>query len=398
MKRSALVALMIFLFFANTTFYVITPVKSEDQDLGFIIRSSVTFFNNGTSVWNFTEEDQSIGLFMNNTWQTVCLTNHSHPIKQIKTDEEGNPVAVLRFSESKIRPNETLSYNVTYQALSKSRPPLNVSEEKSGNLDEIPESMSEEYTKAEGPWLVNDSTLQTLAHTVAKDETNILTIVKKFVEWIKDNITYVVHDVPLYPNETYTKREGDCDDQAILLITLCRICGIPAYLQTGCIYIPTKPKELSTYWEDHLTILKRRIGWHGWAMVHVPPWGWLPVDLTYVWGGLGGDALNSIKKAAVTSQWTIQYMNFSKTDYAASAREEMEFFLDNSFHVHVEDEMIQCIQGSFEGEDAQGGLGGGEWLQLVLVATAITVVVAGFFIYIRTRRRAATPMNPPHKN
>jgi len=388
MKRSALAALTIFLLFTNTIDFVFVPAKSEDQDLEFIIRSSVTFFNNGTSIWNLTEEDQSVGLFMNNTWQTVYLTNYSHPIENVTTDEEGNQVAVLQFSESKIRPNETLSYNVTYRVLSKPRPFLNVSEEASGNLIEIPSGLREKYYRAEGSWLVNDSTLQALAYSIAKDETNVLTIVKKFVEWIRVNVTYVVHDVPLYPNETYAKREGDCDDQAILLITLCRIYRIPAFLQIGCIYMPTKTEELSKYWEDHLTILRKRIGWHGWAMVYIPPWGWLPVDLTYVWGGLSGDALNSIQKAAVTSQWTIQYMNFSKTDYVASSSEEREFFLNTNFHVYMEDEMIQYVQESPRVE----------WLQLVLVATAITVVVVGFSIYIRTRRRAATPMNSPHKN
>jgi len=391
MKRSVLAALTIFLLFANITFFVSVPVKSEDQDLEFIIRSSVTFSNNGTSIWNLTEEDQSIGLFMNNTWQTVYLTNYSHPIKEI-IDEEGNQMAVLQFSESKIRPNETLSYNVTYGILSKPRPPLNVSEEASGNLNEISPGLREKYCRAEGSWLVNDSKLQALAQSIAKNETNVLTIVKKFVEWINENVDYVVHDVPLYPDETYEKREGDCDDQAILLITLCRIYGIPAYLQIGCIYMPTKTKELSTYWEDHLTIVKKKIGWHGWAMVYVPPWGWLPVDLTYLWDGISEDTLNSIKKAAVTSQYVIQYMNFSKTDYVASSIEERGFFLENGFYIYEEDEMIQ---------DMQGGLGEEEWLQLVLVATAIivvVVVVVGFSVYILTRRRAVTPVNSPHKN
>ena len=160
---------MIFLLFANIISYVITPVKNEDQDLVFIIKSSVIFSNKGASVWNLTEVDRSIGLFMNNTWQTVYLTNYSHPIENVTTDEEGNPVAVLRFSEAKIGPNETLSYNVTYRVLSKPRSPLNVSEEASGNLNEIPSGLREKYCEAEGSWLVNNSTLQTLAYSIAKD-------------------------------------------------------------------------------------------------------------------------------------------------------------------------------------------------------------------------------------
>ena len=265
-------------------------------------------------------DDQSMSLFMNNTWQSVQLVNHSYPLRS-DNDTEGNPIAVLQFPKSELNPGENLNYTVTYQVLSKPRLLPSISEEESQSLNEIPNDLKEKYTKAEGPWLTNQTELQDLAHSIAGNETRVLTIVKNFAAWIADesNIRYETHEFPLYPNETLERREGDCDDKAILLITLCRIYGIPSYLQTGCIYNPATPFSNETYWKGHVTIISKRISWHGWAIVYIPPWGWLPVDLTYVLGDTS-DPLNAIKKAAVTWQWAIQYMNFTKSDYVASSQ------------------------------------------------------------------------------
>jgi len=88
-----------------------------------------------------------------------------------------------------------------------------------------------------------------------------------------------------------------------------------------------------------VTSVLKRIGWHGWAIVYVPPWGWLPVDLTYVKVGLS-DPLNAIKAGAVTLQETIQYLNITQTDYVALSRESRELVTENDFYIYMEDEMV----------------------------------------------------------
>lgn len=181
-----------------------------------------------------------------------------------------------------------------------------------------------------------------------QDETKVLTIIKRFITWIRDEIEYKVHGLlPYYPDETYAKREGDCDDQANLFITLCRIYGIPSFLQIGCIYLP-KVRINETFWEGHVTLVYEQIGWHGWAVVYAPPWGWLPVDFTYVIGGLD-DPLNAMKQAAVVAfQEVIQYANITKTDYVASYNETKDFLRENYFYVYERNEMTQEVsQGDF---------------------------------------------------
>jgi len=371
MKRPAAAVSIVLVLFSTVFSYVPSSVGAEAQDLSFVIQTSVTYSNRGTETWNLTEEDRTVSLFMNNTWQTVSLINHSHPVEATKTDGDGNPTAVLQFPESALQPNETISFTVTYHVLSKPRLLPSINKEASGTLDQVPTDLREELNETEDPWLVNDPELRERAYKLAENETRVLTILRKYVAWISEYIDYPSkpQEVPLYPNETYLQREGDCDDQAILLITLCRILGIPAYLQVGCIYSPTTPIETTTYWDGHLTSVLKRIGWHGWAMVYVPGLGWLPVDLTYVWGGLVYP-LDAIRRAAVTSQRVIQYGNVTRTRYVASYRVAKAFLQNNNFYIYTEDEMNTESPGEMRKW----------WLQLSIIGMTITVAIAAALI------------------
>ncbi|UCC28363.1 MAG: transglutaminase domain-containing protein, partial [Candidatus Bathyarchaeota archaeon] len=177
--------------------------------------------------------------------------------------------------------------------------------------------------------------------------------------------------------------------QAILLITLCRIVGIPAFLQIGA--IQTHQLLNPSYWDSHLEVVQKWIGWHGWAMVYIPPWKWLPVDLTYVFGGLD-NPLNAITNAAVTSQITIQYMNISQTDYVASSRNEREFLTSNNFYVFIEDEMIEAIRRkNWFGESTEW------WFPAVLVLAAVLLVASSYAATRRLGRREEPPVPPTNR-
>jgi len=182
----------------------------------------------------------------------------------------------------------------------------------------------------------------------------------------------------LYPNETLARSKGDCDDQAILFITLCRIRKIPSYLQIGYVHDPTI-RTNETRWEGHATIFQKGIGGHGWAMAYIPPWGWLPVDLTFWYY----DPLNAIKTAAVTSQSVIQYMNVSQMDYVASQREAGEFLQNNSFYVYAQYEMTQTLPESLLDGIIEKLF---PWI-IVTTIVVVAVVVAGIFMYIRREKR-----------
>jgi transglutaminase-like putative cysteine protease len=379
LKMAVIVAAIFFLLLSTLAFNSPVVVKGETNEAGFIIKTSVTYYNNGTENWVFTDQDRGIGLFMNNTWQTVQLINHSYPIENSTVDEDKNPIAFLQFPKTEIDPGENVSYTVTYYALSKPRLLPDIKEENSGTLADIPEKLIERYCGEGDAWLVNDTELQELAHSIAPNETNVLTIVKEFVAWIRENIKYpypgelhkVSHENPLYPNETFKYKEGDCDDQAILFITLCRIRKIPSYLQIGYVY-DTTIQANETSWGGHERIFQKGIGGHGWAIAYIPPWGWLPVDLTF-WRY---SPLNAIKTAAVTSQSVIQYMNVSQMDYVASQREAERLLEKNGFYVYARYEMTQTLPEGL----LDRGVGLFPW---ILVIAIVVVVVAAVFIRVR---------------
>ena len=178
-----------------------TMLESGIGDAFYFIESTITYSNQGTEVWNLTEEDRTVGRFLNNTWQAVNLTQHSHPFEIVALDEDENPIAVMQF-QSELSPGENISFSVTYQVHSKPRSTPQIMEEQSGFLTDIPESLRNEYCKPSDIWQTEDETIRDLALSIVQNETNALKIVTRLVGWIWQNITYKSHEGPLYPSET----------------------------------------------------------------------------------------------------------------------------------------------------------------------------------------------------
>lgn len=334
MKKTACIVLSLLLLVSITLPYNVAVSHAALGDNEYVIKSSVRFTTYGQT-WNFAEEEKATSLYMNDSWQTVHLINSSIPFESVKTDEDGNTIALLNMSP--LTYGHSIEYTVYYQIVSSMRNLPNIDESTAQSLSAIPNNLTDPYLGNSGTWMTNDTELRNQAHLLAGNETKVLVIVENFVRWMWDKITYKTHEVPLYPTATLSLKEGDCDDQAILLVSLSRIMGIPAYLQLGCIYMPLTINESSTGWNGHITNTQNRIGWHGWAMVYVPPWGWLPFDLTY---SSRGSPLDAIKAAAVTSQDTIQYMNIVQTDYVSNAEEYRSFLENKNFYITAYDEII----------------------------------------------------------
>ncbi|MEM4520551.1 MAG: transglutaminase-like domain-containing protein [Candidatus Bathyarchaeia archaeon] len=305
----------------------------------FWLTTKVVYENKSTNeTWTLRDEDVTIGLFMNNSWQEVYLVYTSYPIKKFSNDSDGNTVILLDVGDMKVPPGRRLSYLVTYRLVFKERSIPIISEDLSGELDDIPLELKEKFCKPTSLWHFNVTEIRELAQEIAGGERRVLTILKEFISWIARNIHYATSEVPRYPNETINQRLGDCDDQANLLITLCRAVGIPAYLQIGCIYIPGLHRSF-VYWSGHLMIRQTGIGWHGWAMVYVPPWGWLPVDLTYVHADLKVEPLSAILHSAVIEHYTFQYSNITVSDYISEIVSIKKFIEKSMFYICEDDFM-----------------------------------------------------------
>jgi len=388
MKKTPVAILALLLAFTLLSTQKTMVTEGETGNMHYSMRYTVTYSDpvNGSKTWDLTEDDRTIGLFMNNSWQSVELKSATYSLSSIKNDEDGNKIGLLELPMQRLLPGENLSFTTEYEIVAKPRSIPDISENESGILEDIPSHLVHAYAIAEGPWTHSDPSIQDLAQDIAGNQTKVLEIVRDLIEWIKENIVYRTHEIPFYANQTMTAGAGDCDDQAILLIALLRTLGIPSYLQIGAIYMPEYVEVSQNHWDNHVLIVQRRMGWHGWAVVYLPPWGWLPVDLTFVPGGFG-DPLNAIRQGAVTQQNTIQYMNISKVDYIADSVQAKSFLTDNGFQVHFEEEMTYVSQ--------DGGVRGFNPItSAILIAAIIAMGLLVVFLMMRRRRRKLEEQKP----
>ena len=116
----------------------------------------------------------------------------------------------------------------------------------------------------EGPHVVFTPELRALSQEIVGGETNDMLKAKKCFDWIADNIKYsfaieysTIRNISDYCR---SHRYGDCGQEALLFITLCRLNGVPARWQSGWNTFPGG--------EDI----------HDWSEIYLAPYGWMPVD------------------------------------------------------------------------------------------------------------------------
>jgi hypothetical protein len=126
------------------------------------------------------------------------------------------------------------------------------------------------YTSEHPPHVVFIPELKKLSEEIVQDETNPYLKAKRIYDWITKNIKYsyareysTLRNIPKF---VFDHSYGDCGQEALLLITLCRMNGIPARWQSGWVTFPGEGA-----------------GMHDWSQIFIQPYGWLPVD---VWAGL----------------------------------------------------------------------------------------------------------------
>jgi transglutaminase-like putative cysteine protease len=116
----------------------------------------------------------------------------------------------------------------------------------------------------EAPHVVFTPEMRALSEQIAAGETNPYREAKKFYDWIADHIQYsfaieysTIRNISDYCR---AKGYGDCGQEALLFITLCRLNGIPARWQSGWSTFPGGKFM------------------HDWTELYLAPSGWIPVD------------------------------------------------------------------------------------------------------------------------
>lgn len=313
---------------------MIPAVYAEDS-VDYTYTTTMTYINQGESELQLPEGFADLALFPNTTWQTTILTNVTHTFT-LAMDEDQNLQVQLGNLTIASGANITVRYSIQVTKSLQTIPPVSL--EAAGPFSAIPSNL-EGYIEARGSWEVDDPELQALATSIWTDldhTTNVLRVVMALADWIGTHIEAKSHEYPLYPSNTTRMREGDCDDQANLLITFCRILGIPAYLRVGA--IQNSGTVEASYWDGHVTTSLRNIGYHGWAMIYIPPWGWLPFDMTLGW------SLNSFDGITEAMAWkptVLTLMNIQTSDWAGGGQSQRHFTMSNELYLINEDVLIR---------------------------------------------------------
>ncbi len=294
---------------------------------------SYRFENRGNTSIDLTLDDVTIPLFMNTSKQTVRLENVSQEYVVKVIDVDGNTGAIIGIDRN-LSPGDEVSFSANYKISSSGENVPSLSLEDAEGFEKIPLEFIEEYTISTETFPGDNPLFTNLTHSLVSEDDSVLEAVSVLAQYIMDNTTYCNFEVPKYPIDTLENHQGDCDDQSILLITLCRSLNIPAYLQVG-IYIHPSVDEHDSSWEGHLTNIADGVGWHGWAMIYIPPWGWVPVDMTLTNSDSG---LDLIKKAPEYDPNIISVLNVSRQSYIAETLKTRERLLNSSLYVTVVDE------------------------------------------------------------
>lgn len=353
--------------------------KEEVKEVCLLYKSKMVFMNHGNKSWTLSEYDRSYSIFSNNSWQSAYLLDCNWPFEK-SVDIDGNPIIIL--DTPSIPPEGNITIVIEIKVVEKEREAPDINFTMSGKLDDIPPELKQEFCETRGTWQVDNDTLRNLSYQIwqsIENTTNVLKIVCTLADWIGNNITYMSHDTALYPTETFDSREGDCDDQANLLITMCRILGIPSFLQVGCLQYLAFP-ENETHWNGHLITYLRLIGFHAWGMVYIPPWGWLPFDMT--WGWIPSDPLSGIKSAAVYSLYTAQMMNITKSDWVGEGRVIREIIVNSPIYIYDEEELILCPPFLFQEESWENVQ---LWIAIIISFAVITILIIVFKLLYRKK-------------
>lgn len=309
------------------------PVALATDAIEYTYTLTYSFENRGTEPLELNIEELTMPLFQNNEYQTITIINNTHEYIAQSMDIDNNLGAIMQIDRT-LDPDETLTFSITYRIEAQSRPQPKIEFTTATGYRDIPEDLISQYTSPSETFTSDDPEIIELARQITRNEETVLSSVTRMIDWVTKNTTYRNFELPQYPSKTLLEGLGDCDDQSMLLITMSRSLGIPAYMEVGIIINPSLGDN-NYSWEDHLRNEQDGVGWHGWAMIYIPPYGWTPIDLTLVQADSG---LEYIQQAPEYGNNIITAFTVSQQEYIGDAIKTRERIINSDLYVTVKDQ------------------------------------------------------------
>jgi len=162
----------------------------------------------------------------------------------------------------------------------------------------------------EGPHVAFTPEIKALSAKIVGSETNPMLKAKKIYAWISDNLqySYATEYSTITNISDYCRSHGygDCGQQGLLFITLCRYNSVPARWQSGWDLFPGSTSN------------------HDWAEIYLAPYGWVPVDQY-----MGNNAMRYIRSLTPAQKLQIRDFYFGGLEqYRMTANSDHSIPLD----------------------------------------------------------------------
>jgi len=317
------------------SFFFFFTTDTDSSNLKYVFTRKITLTNKSENILHLSENYTTFNLLMNSSWQMTQLLNASSTFR-LEIDKDLNPNII--FKADSIQQGKNISFSFSLQIEQRKRQHPIITILKSGKLSDIPSTIQKKYCQQSDTWPTKDDEIEQLTYQIWNKtgmSENVLEIVCELADWIGINVKSESTDVPRHPIETLKLRLGDCDDKANLLITMCRILGIPSFLQVGCVYGNSRTE---TSWDNHLTSIYNSVSFHAWAMIYIPPWGWLPFDMTMGWNK--DNCINGIILAPAYGANTFQLLNITSIDWVGNSQRFKQQVIDNAIYFQDEATII----------------------------------------------------------
>lgn len=286
-----------------------------------------------------------------------------------------------------------------------------IDDDDSGMIEDIPQTYKDRYLNDE--WIVRDTNgdiidrdgdgrpdlyryhpshpiVKNAAVQITKDENTVYGKVKAIYDWMQKHFNYTSNEqkqrdlqiygsYPKYPIGCMNDWYGDCDDQSLLMASLCRAVGIPAWLEIGYLYDPMQGS-----W-----------GGHGWFNVIIPmkASGYVvapidPVNHEFLfrdpyrltdWIDTGGDMIDDEGELVFNLDY---YYNFFKVRKSGFVDVDVRM-TTNSINFEKRGSIRQYVDQKLEPGNLPGTEGGMSSLPFPLLALAVPALLP----FVRTRRR-----------